>query len=75
MPAAGDYITALLLAKGLPFAAYRLPGDSTVHYVVQKTSTSTGKSFSDLETEKGFVIAPFNSWEKQKFYLIRPDFV
>lgn len=68
-------ITKLLLSKGASFAAYRLPGDDTVSFVVQKEGEVKREAFGCLDHAGGFAAAPFDSCRDGKLYLISPDIV
>ncbi len=63
-----------LLSKALPFAVYRFPKEQSPVYVLQTCPARTF-SLSRLEEQKGFVVAPFETYKTQKAYLIEPDFV
>jgi isochorismate synthase len=55
------------------FAAYRLPGDNTLHFVVQESgSPAILQSIEALNGQKGFVIAPFAASTTCPIVLIQP---
>ncbi len=63
-----------LLTKNLTFAAYRLPGEKLPVFVVQPGPVREF-SLAQLEQQKGFVIASFDSYKSGKAFLIEPAFV
>ncbi len=68
-------IIDLLLSKGVSFAAYRLPNEQKVCFIVQNDNTVKEIEFDALDNVKGFVAAPFLSYRTRKFYFISPDIV
>ena len=63
-----------LLTKNITFAVYRLPGEKLPVFVVQPGPVREF-SLAQLEQQKGFVIAPFDSYKNGKAFLIEPAFV
>ncbi len=63
-----------LLTRNLAFAAYRLPGEKLPAFVVQPGPVREF-SLAQLEQQKGFVIASFDSYKSGKAFLIEPAFV
>ena len=64
-----------LLTKGLPFVVYRLPGENEPVFLIQKSRDVQQSPLIDLEQQKGFVIAPFDSYKSKKAFIIKPDVV
>ncbi len=64
-----------LLTKGLPFVVYRLPGENEPVFLVQKSCDVQQSPLIDMEQQKGFVIAPFDSYKSKKAFIIKPDVV
>lgn len=63
-----------LIDKNVSFALYRLPGDYTVNFIIQNSPRRhLLRRLSDLNTKKGFVIAPFHISEQSPIILIEPD--
>ncbi len=61
-----------ILTKNLPFAVYRLPGDNLPYYLAG-TCPAYEFSLGTLDEQKGFVVAPFDSYKSRKAFLIEPD--
>ncbi len=61
-----------ILTKNLPFAVYRLPGETWPHYLVG-TCPPHDFSLGALDQQKGFVAAPFDSYKSRKAFLIEAD--
>ncbi|MBC8321159.1 MAG: chorismate-binding protein [Bacteroidetes bacterium] len=68
-------IADLLIKKGLPYAIYCLPGDSTFNLVFQKSKILGHFDILNIENASGFVVAPFDSAKTGMANLIIPDFV
>lgn len=66
-------VLQLLLSKGFPFVAYRLPKEKAVNYVVQTSPVVKQLEFSELDNFTGFVIAPYLSYQTENFLCIHPD--
>lgn len=62
-----------LLTKGLPFVAYRLPGEKEPVFMLQESREIRQFPLESLEQQKGFVIAPFDTYKSGKVFLINPD--
>jgi len=67
------HIISVLWAKGLPFAAWQLPGQKEVYLIIQLTETVQLIDFKDIESVKGFIIAPFESAHTGKAYVLQPE--
>lgn len=63
-----------LLTKNLPFVAYRMPREKQSFLLVQKEKTVTTFDFSTIENQKGFVLAPYESYLDGKAFLLQPSF-
>ncbi len=63
-----------LLNKGLPFAAYRLPGEENVNVVVQKTKRKLNFDVNEICKREGFVAAPFESVVSETGNFIKADY-
>ncbi len=63
----------LLWLKDLPFVAYRLPQKNDISLIAQLTPEVRSFDLKNIESVSGFVIAPFNSAETKKAYLLKPD--
>lgn len=61
------------IAQHLPYAVYRLPGETTTHVVAQQSPKTHWLKKSDSVTAKGFIVAPFNSGKSNRTQLIVPD--
>jgi len=62
-----------LFTKDLPFVAYRLPGEKEPVFMLQKSREIRQFPLERLEQQKGFVIAPFDTYKSGKVFLINPD--
>jgi isochorismate synthase len=66
---------SVCLNNNLTFAAYRLPNESEQVLIVQKSRNAIEvESLSKITGMKGFLIAPFLRSEKNRMYIINPDF-
>lgn len=64
----------LLRERHIPFALYRLPGDSPVRLMLQYSSWPMKLTdLAELPTLPGFLIAPFPVNNGEATYLLRPD--
>ena len=62
------------LKSGIPFAYFRLPGDSHIHFIAQSdTKLYTTQNLDDLNGQEGFVVAPFSADSASPVCLIRAD--
>ncbi|MBK5722782.1 isochorismate synthase [Dysgonomonas sp. Marseille-P4677] len=70
-----DYrIFDFLIDRNIHFALYRMPWQQDIHLILQfSQGKMQPKSFSDLNLEKGFVVAPFHISVDTPLVLIRPD--
>ncbi len=68
-----ENIITVLWAKGFPFAAWRLPGQKEVKLVIQLSKRLRAFDFNKIETIEGFIVAPFESAENKKVYVLQPD--
>ncbi len=68
-------IISILWSKRLPFVAYRLPGEEEVAILVQKTASINSFDLEDIESESGFIMAPFESARTKKAYILKPDVI
>lgn len=70
-----DYrIFDFLIEENIHFACYRMPWQQDIHLILQTSQDKIQRhSFSDLNLEKGFVVAPFHISEETPLVLIRPD--
>lgn len=66
-------IIGILWSKRLPFVAYRLPWEKEVKIIVQKNSSIASIELDDIESVSGFIIAPFESAQTRKGYILEPD--
>ncbi len=64
-----------LLSKNLPFIAYRMPGEKQVFFLVQDQKNVDTFEFSDIENQKGFVLAPYESYMDGNAFLLKPSFL
>jgi len=64
-----------LLTKNLPFIIYRLPGEKQSFLLVQKEEDITVFDVNELENQKGFVIAPYESYKDGQAFLLKPSFI
>lgn len=63
-----------LTRSGLSFALYRLPWTDECYFILQQTEElKTLNDISELNGQKGFVMAPFEQTEEHPILLIRPD--
>lgn len=63
------------LKNNLTFAAYRLPNQSRQEVIVQKDYfTEEVRNLSNITELKGFLVAPFLLSNKNKMFMIHPDF-
>lgn len=66
----------LLIDKNIRFALYRLPGEQEIYLVLQTSEQSIiFNNLTDLDSKKGFVIAPFEVSRTTPIILIQPDIV
>ena len=66
---------SVCLENNLTFAAYRLPNQTQPKLMVQKDiETEEVEALSDITGLRGFVIAPFLQSEKNRMFIIKPDF-
>lgn len=63
-----------LLTKNITFVAYRFPGEKLPVFMVQPGPLREFP-LAQLEQQKGFVIASFDSYKSGKAFLIEPAFV
>ena len=68
-------IIGILWSKRLPFVAYRLPLEKEVTILVQKSSSIESIDLDDIESVSGFIIAPFESVQTRKGYILEPDII
>lgn len=69
-------ILNLCLENKLTFAAYRLPGQTDITFVIQDDQELCElRDISELTNRNGFLIAPFYMDSGEKTYLIRPDII
>ena len=64
-----------ILSKNLPFIAYRMPGEKQSVVLMQKNREVALFDFDELENQKGFVIAPYESYADGKAFLLQPSFI
>jgi isochorismate synthase len=65
-----------LVDSDVRFAVYRLPGNKELNFVMQKSSMpETFNDLTELNSKKGFVIAPFHISKFSPIVIIRPDIV
>lgn len=63
-----------LVEAGLPFAAFRLPGKKEEIQVVAQTELKVSSFLlKNIENQKGFVVAPFDSVRSGKAWCIKPE--
>lgn len=67
-------IISQLLSKNLPFIAYRMPGEKQTFFLVQDHRNISTFEFNDFENQKGFVLAPYESYRDDKAFLLKPSF-
>ena len=66
---------SVCLNNHLTFAAYRLPNQTEQVLMVQKNrETEEINDLSNVTQLKGFLVAPFLRSEKNKMFIIKPDF-
>lgn len=68
-------IIRILWSKGLPFVAYRLPGQDEVKILVQQKAQIHSFDVNNIEAVSGFVMAPFNSSLTERAFLLIPDLI
>ncbi len=64
-----------LLTKNLPFVTFRMPGEKQSLLLVQKEREVITFDFDDIENQKGFVIAPYESYNDGQAFLLKPSFI
>jgi isochorismate synthase len=64
---------SLLLKKDLPFAVFRLPGESKIKLIIQENRSVESISFENIDEAEGFAVAEFNSFKSERVFLIKPD--
>ena len=65
-------IISVLWSKGLPFAVWSLPKQKEVNILLQTEKAVKEVDFKDMESVEGFIIAPFESAETRKAYVLQP---
>lgn len=66
---------SVCLQNHLTFAAYRLPNRERPELIVQKdVETAEVENLSDITGLNGFLVAPFLHSEKNRMFIIHPDF-
>ena len=66
---------SVCLNNHLTFAAYRLPNQTEQVLMVQKSpETEEVNDLSNITQLKGFLVAPFLRSERNKMFIIKPDF-
>ncbi|MBN1985780.1 MAG: chorismate-binding protein [Prolixibacteraceae bacterium] len=66
---------SVCLQNQLTFAAYRLPNRERPELIVQKdVETAVVENLSDITALNGFLVAPFLPSEKNRMFIIHPDF-
>lgn len=69
-----DELFDLLRERRIPFALYRLPGDSPVRLMLQYSSVPMQLAdLAELPSLPGFLMAPFSVNAGEPTYLLRPD--
>ncbi len=68
-------IISILWSKRIPFVAYRLPWKQEVTILVQKSSSIKSIDLDDIESVSGFIMAPFESVQTKKAYILKPDII
>jgi len=63
----------LLLKKDLPFAIFRLPGNSKIQIIIQENRSIESIFIQNMHESEGFAVAEFNSFNSGKVFLIKPD--
>lgn len=69
------FIIQLLIKKDLNFAVYRLPDETKIRFVVQRSDKLQSLKIKKIDRISGFVIASFDCAETGKMYMIQPDYV
>lgn len=70
----GDTIS-VCLKNNLTFAAYRLPNQTAQALMVQENRDAEElTNLSDVTSLKGFLVAPFLRSERNRMFVIKPDF-
>jgi isochorismate synthase len=67
-------IISQILSKNLPFAAYRMPGEKQPFIIVQDQREIAKFDFTEVENQKGFVLAPYESYKDGRAFLLKPSF-
>jgi len=66
---------SVCLQNHLTFAAYRLPNREQPELIVQRdVETATVENLSEITGLNGFLVAPFLLSEKNRMFIIQPDF-
>ncbi len=73
MSNSNNNIINLVLSKALPFVVFRLPGEKTIYFLIQKSRKINKYNFDVLNTFSGFVISSFSSFKTKEFYGLKPD--
>lgn len=64
------------LKQQIPFVSYRLPLETNINSLVQyQTKPEKLKSLQDMQSKKGFIIAPFLTSDDNSSYLLKPDYI
>jgi isochorismate synthase len=70
------HIHKVCISKNLPFATYRLPlQEHSTTYIQTTSGHAEWKSIQDISSEKGFIMAPFDTRNGHKYVLIKPDLI
>ena len=64
------------ISKNLPFATYRLPlQEHSTTYIQTSSGHAQWKSIRDITSERGFIMAPFDTRNGHQYILIKPDLI
>ncbi len=62
------------ISKNLPFVTFRMPlQEHTITYIQTTPGHVEWKSIRDISSERGFIMAPFDTRNGHKYILIKPD--
>ncbi|HEC44348.1 MAG TPA: hypothetical protein ENI20_16115 [Bacteroides sp.] len=64
------------ISKNLPFVTFRLPQkDHSVTYIQTSQGITRWKSIREISSQKGFIMAPFDTRNGANYILVKPDLI
>ena len=63
------------IVAGQPFVIYRLPGQKEVNIIIQNVTELSFHRFDEIDSLKGFFVAPFRGKRINELICLKPDHV